>query len=714
MRPAIVQALDSELCSLSQCSRAMDDEATYQIASLRILRAVAFRVTERRGMPCAALSSSLLFRLDPELSAGDAPYPPSPESVARADLLLDALRETTPQPGTLGRIYEGLLGQRLEKHDGRLRVLRSSQRKNTGSYYTPTAVATKVVERALEQLWHGSSSPQNWRICDPALGAGEFLLELGTAILEAWGRQSPASADEAEARRKILVTRVLHGVDLNPRAVAVSELALWWLMGLKTATVGSASINLRIGDALLGPVQWDTARHIHGTSPPIARPGEVTEIRLAANRNTMARDVRHLGHRLSEERHEQRALPFGNLNVAQHAAPLDWAKSYPDVNQAGGFDLVIGNPPWVAYAGRAARPLAPEIRAAYRTRFAAWRGYPTLHALFVERAAALAPGGVVALLLPSPLADLDGYRAARRTLGQSHVALEPMLEFGQDAFIEVVQPCFALIAGPRPIGSEAVAPASGTAWRLEERTNRIDIARAVPMPRVLGFLAAGQCFPAETFKEYGFQTTSLATQELLSRNGPDARFRYPLLEGRDIHEFRQEEPRVYLDDHPEQIARARCRLRPQVDYERVDFVVRQTAKVPIAALHGGHPFRNSLLAGFASPELSAHLLVGLLNSALYRALHLALRRDARQGAFPQVKISHLRALPAPPVRPVERQRIAEMCLQASSSGIVPERRHALDEAVFDLFSLDREDRASVLDFLHHRIPQLGHGAMGSA
>ena len=107
---------------------------------------------------------------------------------------------------------------------------------------------------------------------------------------------------------------------------------------------------------------------------------------------------------------------------------------------------MIGNPPWVAYAGRAAQPLSPERKAYFADHYSTLKGYPTLHGLFVERALRLAPQGTVALVVPSPIADLHGYRAVRRAVRATHTPCEPMLEFGQDAFASVTQPCFALIA----------------------------------------------------------------------------------------------------------------------------------------------------------------------------------------------------------------------------------------------------------------------------
>lgn len=100
------------------------------------------------------------------------------------------------------------------------------------------------------------------------------------------------------------------------------------------------------------------------------------------------------------------------------ALPFSFATHFPDAAQHGGFALVIGNPPWVrphAMAAAAGRDALRERFFVYRC--AAWRdgaeaaaagrGFASqadLSAIFTERAVQLAaPGGVIALLLPSKL-----------------------------------------------------------------------------------------------------------------------------------------------------------------------------------------------------------------------------------------------------------------------------------------------------------------------
>jgi SAM-dependent methyltransferase len=439
-----------------------------------------------------------------------------------------------------------------------------------------------------------------------------------------------------------VVAEELFGVDISPLAVAVAEASLWLLADDASLTLSSAGAHLREGDALCSPVE--------------------------------ARALRRTG------------------------------VDFQELGGRGGFDCVLGNPPWVAFAGRATQPLPPALRAHYRRAFQAFRGYPTLHALFVELAARLAPRGVVALLVPSPLADLDGYRPVRRALAQSHAVAEPLLELGQDAFSSVTQPCFALVATPRV--TPAVEPERS--WVLTERKHAGATAAAVCTPTALEPLARLPRLPPELFGEMGLQTNSAVTRQLLYRgtSPPDA-YSYALLEGRNVSEFEISAPRLFLRPDRDVLAAERCRLRAASDYQRVKIVVRQTAAITIAARHDGTPFRNSLLAGFELPEFPFELVLGLLNSTLYRALHLASRRDARQGAFPQVKVAHLRALPAPPVAGSAWQHIAALSMEASAGGLSVELRRQLDAVVFDLFEIQPSHRAELRQFVRELSPRAG-------
>ncbi len=368
------------------------------------------------------------------------------------------------------------------------------------------------------------------------------------------------------------------------------------------------------------------------------------------------------------------------------------------------FDWVIGNPPWVAFQGRAAQKLAPQRRAEFRENYRAFRGYRTLHALFVERAAEVAPQGVVSLLLPSSLSDLEGYRAARECLMMSHRPCEPLLEYGEDAFQGVVQPCFGLVAEPRAGESEQDP---GRPWLLEERANRHQISASAPPPEFLEQLTQMPSLPRECFGELGFQSNRRATRELfLRQRDPRAPFTFPLLEGRNVSSFSVSPPRLFMDSDPEKLREVGCRLRPLHDFARAKFLVRQTAAFTIAARHeSGIAFRNSLIAGYEVDDCDPDLLVGLLNSCLYRAMHVRGQRDARQATFPQVKVSHLRRLPFPPPSVDGREEVRRVSAEMTATGLSDMLRGQLDDAVFRLFAVPPEEQIAIRRFLDERMPR---------
>ncbi len=465
----------------------------------------------------------------------------------------------------------------------------------------------------------------------------------GGAFLLACLRHLAPDAQDGE-RRMAVVGRLL-GVDRSTQALAVAELSIWLELGQAELPIANLPAQLLLGDSL---------------------------------------DL--------------------DLNPQGNKYGWSWERLLA-CSAPGGFDLVIGNPPWVAFAGRAAQPLPPDQRKRYAKHFKAWRGYPTLHGLFVELASKLAPNGRVALLLPSPVADLQGYRAVRAVATSSHRLVLPLPELGADAFAGVTQPSFGLLLEPASSGEGSAAP-----WRLVERQSRSSDASEVSIPDVLGRLAELPALPAGCFGERGFQSAGEISRQLFHRGSePRGEFVLGLLEGKDVQEFRLGPTRLFLKPDAEVLGRSKTKLRHAAAYEAVDFVVRQTASHPIAALHDGRYFRNTLLAGFAVADFSAELLVGLLNSTLYRALHVAQNRDVRQKVFPQVKIRQLRALPAPPADGMRRRAIEELVLRASAPNGTPARQalltRRLDEQVFELFGFDTAGQNAVYAFLRRVAPR---------
>ncbi len=320
-------------------------------------------------------------------------------------------------------------------------------------------------------------------VLDPACGSGAFLLS-ALHLLE-----RIATATGARLSRRELVERALYGVDLKPEAVRLCELRLW-LAIVSRSDEDIASIpplpnldrNILQGNSLLSPTDFlgdnrgdvyrDWRIALHAQADLIARYRRAPQNeRPALSRLIRANDQRLAGELLAksidlDEAELQRlATPqrdlFGRLrenNLAQcrvlHARIgesrrvlerveegqlgfFSFDVHFAHVMAGGGFDVVVGNPPWVRNSRIDARTKA-MLGDRYRLfradggRDAAFH-QPDLSIAFVERALALcAPHGAVSLLLPTKVLNAAYASRLRRYL-ESNVSIVALDDWSADA-----------------------------------------------------------------------------------------------------------------------------------------------------------------------------------------------------------------------------------------------------------------------------------------
>jgi hypothetical protein len=516
--------------------------------------------------------------------------------------------------------------------------VRSVERRRSGAHYTPRALAERVVEAALAPLVAERRSREALlalTVCDPSLGTGAFLL----------------------AAARYLAGRLAHdghGAHGAHRGAAPN--------GASSAAALLAVVERCVRGVDRDALAVETARYalwLALAAPDLSL--DFLDARLVVGDALVG--------------------PPTSAAIPRELPAFDWERAFPDVIAAGGFDAFVGNPPWVSYAGRAAQPLAAPLRRVYSA-YEAFHGYRNLQGLFVERTARLLkPGGRLGLVLPSSMSELAGYAPTRRAHDRYAEADDALPDLGSAAFDGVFQPCMVLVSTRRAQPLEHVATA---AWPIE----RPDL--DAPARALIAKLAQ-EPLPARLFGERGLQSTGEDTKHFAP--APDARHSVPLRSGGDIEAFALRPPSAHADP-----AWFGARLRAPDEWARVRVVVRQTARVPVAALSDGTAFRNSLLAGFEDAEYPAAFLVAYLNSTPIRWLHYVRHRDARQG-MPQLKVAHLRATPAPP----SRSLVAALCdvgvtLCARGHGVGVREQIALDELVAAAFGIDEKERRRLADF----------------
>lgn len=178
-------------------------------------------------------------------------------------------------------------------------VTTGSDRRETGTHYTPKSLTEAIVAETLTPLAYVGPAEgmprEQWalkspaelldlKICDPAMGSGAFLVQacrwLSDRLDEAWSQvetlgktvsvdgevlndgaaKEPLPRD-SEARtviaRRLIAERCLYGVDLNPLAVELAKLSIWLVTLSQGRPFGFLDHNLRCGDSLFGAFHLD-------------------------------------------------------------------------------------------------------------------------------------------------------------------------------------------------------------------------------------------------------------------------------------------------------------------------------------------------------------------------------------------------------------------------------------------------------------------------
>lgn len=196
-----------------------------------------------------------------------------------------------------GLIREDSFNQLVIIPEGSAYVTSGSDRRSSGTHYTPRSLTEPIVQHTLEPLVYvgpAEGKPEGeWvlkspkelldlRVCDLAMGSAAFLVQtcryLSERLVEAWEtieranpeaflktpdgelstgdpseRLLPADSDERLAiARRIVADRCLYGVDINPMAVEMAKLSLWLITLHKDRPFTFLDHALKCGDSLLG------------------------------------------------------------------------------------------------------------------------------------------------------------------------------------------------------------------------------------------------------------------------------------------------------------------------------------------------------------------------------------------------------------------------------------------------------------------------------
>ncbi len=347
----------------------------------------------------------------------------------------------------LGSIYERFLGNIIVATDKRVRVEQKPEvRKAGGVYYTPEYIVRYIVASTVGRLIEGRSPDQiaEMHFADIACGSGSFLLGVYDLLMEyhtKFYNESPRKAKKGdcitkdgvlhlslEKKREILLNNIF-GVDIDQQAVEVTQLSLY-LKLLDEETIASArGYQLRMHAAILPSLNKNIVR---GNSL-IGR----------------------------EEKEKNLLNKLDDDEAEKDVNPMNFEDAFPKVMRQGGFDAVVGNPPYVRQES------LKEIKAYLKDHYQSFESTADLYIYFVERAISLLrQGGLFSFIVSSSFLRTN-FGLPLRQFVRETAALLQIVDFGGLAVFAAAKDTYVCIplAGkvPQPdcVGITKVASLEG-------------------------------------------------------------------------------------------------------------------------------------------------------------------------------------------------------------------------------------------------------------
>jgi predicted type IV restriction endonuclease len=410
----------------------------------------------------------------------------------------------------LGQVYEQFLGKVIRLTAGHHAVVEDKPevKKAGGVYYTPTYIVEYIVKHTVGALLEGKKPGdkgvgrgESLRILDPACGSGSFLLGAYQYLLdwyrdgyiadgaEKWARGAhprlvqtsspggglPQGEERAggfiltTAERKRILLEHIYGVDIDPQAVEVTKLSLL-LKVLEGESEGSLARQLSLWQERALP---DLGKNIQCGNSLIGSDFYQGKTKPLGSAET---------------------LKVFDVEEQFRINAFDWQKAFPEVFRDEGFDVVIGNPPYIRI--QALKEWAPQEVEFYKQRYSsASKGNYDIYVVFVEKGLSLLnEHGRLGFILPHKFFNAQYGHPLRELLARGK-NLSKVVHFGDQQVFKnaTTYTCLMFLdkAGREVVDFEKVNDLE--AWR----ENRPLESSATQKSSIAGTISAAIVTPAE-------------------------------------------------------------------------------------------------------------------------------------------------------------------------------------------------------------------------
>jgi len=341
----------------------------------------------------------------------------------------------------LGNVYEQFLGKVIRLTAGHQAKVETKPevKKAGGVYYTPQYIVDYIVKNTVGKLVEGKTPEEiaAIKILDPACGSGSFLIGAYTYLLkyhlDGYAENKPKKHKEAvfqvrenewyltTGEKKRILLNNIFGVDIDPQAVEVTKLSLL-LKVLEHESRESIDQQVKLG--------------LEGVLPNLAG-------NIKCGNSLIGPDFYETGQQetLFDEAEMRR------INV------FDWdddKKGFGEIMKRGGFDCVIGNPPYGMITER-------DNKAYFEKQYETPEGRFDKYELFIECGIKLlVKNGFLSYIIPSPLLSNLYARKLRKFLLEK-VLIREITNFGMDVFSNpTIHTCIIVLSNVEKYNSNKV------------------------------------------------------------------------------------------------------------------------------------------------------------------------------------------------------------------------------------------------------------------